>query len=71
MRQAFCLKNLHLHAKKEQMTFFRQFLHAKANFTYRKYVSMSTENSNLHAKLHKLILAAELILCNLFCEFRA
>ena len=34
------------------MTFFKQFLHAKANFSDRKYVFlMSTKNSNLHAKI--------------------
>ena len=32
------------------MAFFRQFLHAKANSSDRKYVSMSLKKSNLHAK---------------------
>ena len=32
------------------MTFFRQFLHANANFSDRNSVSMSPKNSNLHAK---------------------
>ena len=46
------------------MTFFRQFLHAKANFSDRKYVSMSPENSNMHAKIAQNL---QIALFNYFC----
>ena len=46
------------------MTFFRQFLHAKANFSDRKYVSMSAENSNMHAKIAQ---NWQIALLNYFC----
>ena len=46
------------------MTFFRQFLHAKAKFSDRKYVSMSPKNSNLHAKIAQ---NWQIALFNYFC----
>ena len=45
------------------MTFFRQFLHAKANFSDRHYASMSSKNSNLHAK--KMLKIGRLLFLNL------
>ena len=46
------------------MAFFRQFLHAKANFSDRKYVSMSLKKSNLHAKTAQ---NWQIALFNYFC----
>ena len=46
------------------MTFFRQFLHAKANFSDRHYASMSSKNSNLHAK--KMLIIGRLLFLNLY-----
>ena len=54
----------HKNNKKEQLTFFRQFLHAKAYFSDRKYVSMLPKNSNLHAKIAQ---NEQVALFNYFC----
>ena len=46
------------------MTFFRQFFYAEADFSVKKYVSVSPKISNLHAKIAQ---NWQIALFNYFC----